>query len=66
MRVMENIGPYVKLRVEGHTDNGNMSWIEGGNQTLSEQRAEAVVAYLVRQGLEESQLVGQGYEQTDV
>lgn len=36
--------PDLKLTIEGHTDNQGSP---GGNQTLSEQRAAAVAAYLV-------------------
>ncbi len=50
--------PSTSLIVEGHTDS------EGGeavNQRLSEQRAEAVVAYLVAGGVDPGRLTAIGY-----
>ena len=50
--------PTLKLDVEGHTD------ITGDavkNQTLSENRAAAVKAYLVAQGVDGSRLTSAGY-----
>jgi outer membrane protein OmpA-like peptidoglycan-associated protein len=47
-----------KLRVEGHTDN------RGGdeqNLKLSKARAAAVVAYLIKQGIEGARLESEGY-----
>ena len=51
-----------KVRVEGHTD---VTGTEEHNQTLSEQRAKAVVGYLVKQGVPQSRLnaVGRGEAQ---
>jgi OmpA-OmpF porin, OOP family len=48
-----------QVRIEGHADASGAAEI---NQTLSQRRAEAVKAYLVRQGAEESMLqaVGMG------
>jgi len=47
-----------KVRVEGHTDNvGNA----GANKTLSKERAEAVVAYLVDKGVDAGRLVAKGF-----
>src|SRR5690606_21617924 len=47
-----------KVRVEGHTDNvGNRQT----NLRLSRQRAAAVRAYLISQGVEGKRLVAQGY-----
>lgn len=54
--------PHVVLNVEGHTDaTGNAQ----ANKTLSLQRAQAVVKYLVAQGVNPTQLkaVGFGQEQ---
>ena len=46
-----------KLRVEGHTDSdGN----EGHNQELSEQRAQAVVQWLVENGIDAGRLTAAG------
>lgn len=49
-----------KLTINGHTDNqGNAD----KNQKLSEDRAAAVKAYLVKNGIEESRLTSAGYGQ---
>ena len=53
--------PYLRLRIEGHTD------AEGGdaaNLALSEDRARAVMQYLVRKGIEPSRLESVGYGET--
>lgn len=50
-----------KVQVEGHTSS------EGGddhNQTLSEKRAEAVLDYLVSQGVSKDRLVSKGFGST--
>lgn len=47
----------LKLRIEGHTDNVGD---DDANQTLSEQRAAAVQAYLVSQGIAAGRLKSQG------
>jgi outer membrane protein OmpA-like peptidoglycan-associated protein len=48
----------LKLRVEGHTDSqGNAT----ANQTLSEKRAQAVVAWLTSKGISASRLAAKGY-----
>lgn len=48
----------LKLTIEGHTDNvGNAA----SNQSLSEKRAAAVVAYLTGQGVDASRLMAKGY-----
>ncbi len=49
--------PSLKLTVEGHTDNTGSA---ESNQTLSEQRANAVRDYLVKQGLNSSSVTAQG------
>jgi len=53
--------PDLKLRIEGHTDNqGNAA----ANQALSEKRAQAVVAWLVAQGIPANRLSAQGFGQS--
>jgi OOP family OmpA-OmpF porin len=51
----------LKLRVEGHTDNqGNAA----ANQTLSDKRAQAVVAWLAAKGIAASRLTAKGFGAT--
>ncbi len=50
--------PILHLTIEGHTDNvGNLSY----NLSLSQKRANAVKAYLLKQGIAESRLKAQGF-----
>lgn len=58
LRTLNN-NPEVRLAIEGHTDS---SGEEDYNLTLSEQRAQSVVEYLVDQGVDEGRLtpVGRG------
>jgi OOP family OmpA-OmpF porin len=51
----------LKLRVEGHTDNQGAA---GANQTLSEKRAQAVVAWLTGHGVAASRLTAKGFGAT--
>jgi OmpA-OmpF porin, OOP family len=53
--------PELELRVEGHTDNQGTA---AGNQALSEKRAQAIVAWLVGQGIPESRLSAKGLGQS--
>lgn len=53
--------PELKVHIDGHTDN---TGTEAKNQTLSEQRANAVKAYLVKKGVDESRLEAQGFGQS--
>jgi len=53
--------PALKLRVEGHTDNQGAA---AANQTLSEKRAQAVVAWLTSHGVAASRLTGKGFGAT--
>jgi OOP family OmpA-OmpF porin len=48
----------VKVRIEGHTDNVGSA---AANQTLSEKRAQAVVAWLSSHGIESSRLQAKGW-----
>jgi outer membrane protein OmpA-like peptidoglycan-associated protein len=53
--------PTLKVRIEGHTDNaGN----DDANMVLSENRAEAVKAYLVSKGISEDRITTQGFGET--
>jgi outer membrane protein OmpA-like peptidoglycan-associated protein len=47
-----------KMRVEGHTDNTGTRAI---NQTLSEQRASSVTAWLASHGVDKARLTPQGF-----
>lgn len=49
-----------KVEIQGHTDN---TGTRERNQTLSEQRAQAVRAWLVSAGVEAGRLVAKGYGQ---
>ena len=50
--------PSLRLSVDGHTDNvGNTA----ANKRLSQQRAEAIVAYLVTAGTARDRLVARGF-----
>ncbi|WP_254627713.1 OmpA family protein [Myxococcus sp. CA040A] len=53
--------PKVAVRIEGHTDNTGP---EDLNRTLSQDRAEAVRAYLIRRGVDGSRLEARGYGPT--
>jgi OmpA-OmpF porin, OOP family len=50
--------PGLAVRIEGHTDSQGS---ESFNLTLSQRRAEAVRAYLVRKGIEQTRMVAEGY-----
>lgn len=53
--------PTLKISVEGHTDNtGNAA----ANQTLSENRAKAVMNAIVAKGIDKSRLTSKGWGQT--
>ncbi len=52
--------PTMNIELAGHTDNtGNAE----GNQTLSQQRAEAARAYLISKGLNGDRMTSRGYGQ---
>jgi outer membrane protein OmpA-like peptidoglycan-associated protein len=53
--------PNLKIEISGHTDNiGDPA----ANQKLSEQRAKAVVDFLISNGIDKSRLVAKGYGST--
>jgi OOP family OmpA-OmpF porin len=58
---MLNDDQRIRLSVEGHTDS---SGADSYNQRLSQQRAEAVVDYLVKNGISRSRLTARGYGET--
>jgi OOP family OmpA-OmpF porin len=51
----------LKLRIEGHTDSQGSN---ASNQKLSQQRAEAVRAYLEKAGVEPPRLLAKGFGET--
>lgn len=53
-----NDNPTVKIELSGHTDNVGD---KGMNKSLSQKRADAVMAYLTQQGIDASRLVAKGY-----
>lgn len=53
--------PSLKISVEGHTDNVGG---ESSNQTLSENRANAVMNSIISKGIDKSRLVAKGWGQT--
>jgi OOP family OmpA-OmpF porin len=59
-RVIEFLqqNPNVKIELSGHTDNvGNADF----NKSLSQKRADSVMAYLISKGIDASRLVAVGY-----
>ena len=48
----------LKIQVEGHTDNRGRARL---NKRLSQRRAEAVVKFLVRQGIDKARLIAKGF-----
>lgn len=51
----------LKIEISGHTDNTGSALI---NETLSQQRAEAVVNYLTAKGISASRMTAKGYGST--
>jgi OOP family OmpA-OmpF porin len=50
--------PTWKMEIQGHTDNVGA---KAANQTLSEQRAAAVVAWLAANGIDKARLTARGF-----
>jgi outer membrane protein OmpA-like peptidoglycan-associated protein len=58
LSVMLQRFPATKIRIEGHTDDiGDVAM----NQTLSQQRADAVMSYLVQKGTAKTRLSAKGF-----
>ena len=55
-----NANPTYKLTIDGHTDNTGKA---DKNQTLSDNRAASVKAYLVSKGISDARLTSTGYGQ---
>jgi outer membrane protein OmpA-like peptidoglycan-associated protein len=53
--------PEIKLEIQGHTDSQGDAQ---HNMNLSQQRADAVLAYLVQHGIDPARLTAQGYGET--
>lgn len=53
--------PTLKIQISGHTDNVGKA---ADNMTLSNNRAQAVVKYLVNKGIEQTRLTFKGYGAT--
>lgn len=53
--------PALKIRVEGHTDNVGTP---ASNQTLSENRAKAVMDAIITEGIDKTRLSSKGWGQT--
>ncbi len=58
--LVEDLQKYPKIRIEvgGHTDN---TGDPAANKTLSQQRADAVKAYLINKGISADRLTAVGY-----
>ena len=51
----------ITIELSGHTDNVGS---EADNLTLSQNRADAVVAYLIQNGIKANRLTAKGYGET--
>lgn len=57
VKLMKDV-PNLKIEISGHTDNTGSATV---NETLSQQRAEAVVSYLTGKGISASRMKAKGY-----
>ena len=57
LKLMKEV-PTLKIEISGHTDNTGSATL---NETLSQSRAEAVVAYLTSKGIAANRMVAKGY-----
>lgn len=57
VKLMKDV-PNLKIEISGHTDNTGSATF---NETLSQQRAEAVVTYLTGKGIAANRMVAKGY-----
>jgi outer membrane protein OmpA-like peptidoglycan-associated protein/tetratricopeptide (TPR) repeat protein len=57
VKLMKDV-PTLKIEISGHTDNTGSATL---NETLSQSRAEAVVAYLTSKGIAASRMTAKGY-----
>lgn len=57
VKLMKDV-PNLKIEISGHTDNTGSATI---NETLSQQRAEAVVAFLTNKGIPAARMKAKGY-----
>ncbi len=57
VKLMKDV-PNLKIEISGHTDNTGSATV---NETLSQQRAEAVVSYLTAKGIPAARMRAKGY-----
>ncbi|MNU65165.1 Photosystem I chlorophyll a apoprotein A2 [compost metagenome] len=57
VQLMKDV-PNLKIEISGHTDNTGSASL---NETLSQQRAEAVVSYLTQKGIAANRMTAKGY-----
>ena len=55
------LNPSIRIKISGHTDNQGD---EKSNKILSENRAKAVVNYLIKEGITSNRLSSAGYGAT--
>jgi outer membrane protein OmpA-like peptidoglycan-associated protein len=57
LKLMKDV-PSLKIEISGHTDNTGSATL---NETLSQSRADAVVAYLTSKGIAANRMTSKGY-----